>query len=106
GGQGSDPQQSMASVRSAFYLACALKLLEIDRTESNSSPYIQAQYALVSPSGKNQHMNKLFRCLLVSLFMNIAANAQTIEGDWQGTIKADDDDAAFIVTGLRRKELK
>jgi hypothetical protein len=29
------------------HLACALKLLEIDRTESNRSPYIQVQYALV-----------------------------------------------------------
>lgn len=35
-------------------------------------------------------MNKLFCGLLVSLFMNIGANAQTVEGDWQGTIKADD----------------
>src|SRR5262249_3588035 len=44
---------------------------------------------LVPPSGKNQHMNKLFYGLLVSLFMNVGANAQTVEGDWQGTIKAD-----------------
>ena len=35
-------------------------------------------------------MNKLFCGLLVSLFMNIAANAQTVEGAWQGTIKAND----------------
>jgi len=35
-------------------------------------------------------MNKLFCGLLVSLFMNVAANAQTVEGDWQGTIKAND----------------
>jgi hypothetical protein len=35
-------------------------------------------------------MNKLFCVLLVSLFMNVSANAQTVEGDWQGTIKADD----------------
>jgi uncharacterized protein len=34
-------------------------------------------------------MNKLFWGLLASLFMNIGANAQTVEGDWQGTIKAD-----------------
>ena len=34
-------------------------------------------------------MNKLFCGLLVSLFMNVGANAQTVEGDWQGTIKAD-----------------
>src|SRR5262245_30682143 len=33
-------------------------------------------------------MNKLFCVLLVSLFMNVGANAQTVEGDWQGTIKA------------------
>jgi putative CocE/NonD family hydrolase len=35
-------------------------------------------------------MNKLFCGLLVSLFMNVGANAQTIEGAWQGTIKAND----------------
>jgi uncharacterized protein len=35
-------------------------------------------------------MNKLFCVLLVSLFMNVGANAQTVEGDWQGTIKVDD----------------
>src|SRR5215510_12090329 len=35
-------------------------------------------------------MNKLFCCLLVSLFMNVGANAQTVEGAWQGTIKAND----------------
>ena len=35
-------------------------------------------------------MNKLFCGLLVSLFMNVGANAQTVEGDWQGTIKAND----------------
>jgi CubicO group peptidase (beta-lactamase class C family) len=34
-------------------------------------------------------MIKLFWGLLVSLFMNVGANAQTIEGSWQGTIKAD-----------------
>jgi hypothetical protein len=61
-----------------------------DRTESNSSPYIQAQYALVAPSGKNQHMNKLFWGLLVSLFVSVGANAQTVEGSWQGTIKVND----------------
>jgi uncharacterized protein len=33
-------------------------------------------------------MNKLFCSLLVSLFMNVSANAQTVEGRWQGTIKA------------------
>src|SRR5215468_989615 len=33
-------------------------------------------------------MNKFFCGLLVSLFMNVGANAQTVEGDWQGTIKA------------------
>jgi putative CocE/NonD family hydrolase len=32
----------------------------------------------------------LFWVLLVSLFMNLGANAQTVEGDWQGTIKAND----------------
>jgi uncharacterized protein len=35
-------------------------------------------------------MNKLFCGLLVSLFMDVGANAQTVEGDWQGTIKAND----------------
>jgi putative CocE/NonD family hydrolase len=35
-------------------------------------------------------MYKLFRGLLVSLFMDVGANAQTVEGDWQGTIKAND----------------
>jgi len=35
-------------------------------------------------------MKNLFWGLLMSLFMNIGANAQTVEGDWQGTIKADD----------------
>jgi len=35
-------------------------------------------------------MNKLFWGLLVGLFMNVGANAQTVEGDWQGTIKAND----------------
>jgi hypothetical protein len=51
---------------------------------------IQARYVLVSPSEKNQHMNKLFSGLLVSLFLGVGANAQTFEGSWQGTIKADD----------------
>src|SRR5262245_53442681 len=40
-------------------------------------------------------MNKLFWGLLVSLFMNVGANAQTIEGSWQGTIKADDVEFRF-----------
>src|SRR5262245_17193637 len=35
-------------------------------------------------------MNNLFWGLLVSLFMNVAANAQAVEGSWQGTIKAND----------------
>src|SRR5262245_10357768 len=35
-------------------------------------------------------MKNLFWGLLVSLFMNIGANAQTVDGSWQGTIKADD----------------
>jgi hypothetical protein len=35
-------------------------------------------------------MNKLFCGLLVSLFMNVGANAQTVEGSWQATIKAND----------------
>src|SRR5215475_7377571 len=35
-------------------------------------------------------MNKLFCGLLVGLFMNIGANAQTVEGDWEGMLKADD----------------
>ena len=35
-------------------------------------------------------MNKLFCGLLASLFMNVGANAQTVEGSWQGTIKAND----------------
>jgi putative CocE/NonD family hydrolase len=35
-------------------------------------------------------MNKLFCGLLMSLFMNVGANAQTIDGSWQGTIKAND----------------
>ena len=35
-------------------------------------------------------MNKLLCGLLVSLLMSIGANAQTIEGDWQGTSKVDD----------------
>src|SRR5262245_36409487 len=33
-------------------------------------------------------MKNLFWGLLVSLIMNVGANAQTIEGSWQGTIKA------------------
>src|SRR5262245_48817799 len=35
-------------------------------------------------------MNKLFCGLLLSLFVTVDANAQTVEGDWQGTIKAND----------------
>src|SRR5262249_44951998 len=35
-------------------------------------------------------MNKLFWGLLVSLFMNVGANAQTIEGSWQATINVSD----------------
>lgn len=35
-------------------------------------------------------MNKLLCGLLVSLLISIGANAQTIEGDWQSTIKADE----------------
>jgi hypothetical protein len=35
-------------------------------------------------------MNKLFCGLLLSLFMNIVANAQTIEGSWQATINVND----------------
>src|SRR5215475_13949017 len=35
-------------------------------------------------------MNKLFWGFLLSLFMGVGANAQTVEGSWQGTIKADD----------------
>src|SRR5215510_5952717 len=69
-------------------LTCALKLLENDQTMGNSSPYIQVQYASVTPSGKNRHMNKLFCGLLASLFVAVGAKAQTVEGDWQGTIKA------------------
>ncbi|HEU0173968.1 MAG TPA: CocE/NonD family hydrolase [Blastocatellia bacterium] len=33
-------------------------------------------------------MNKLFCGLLASLFVAVGAKAQTVEGDWQGTIKA------------------
>jgi len=35
-------------------------------------------------------MNKLFCGLLAILFMNVGVNLQTVEGDWQGVIKADD----------------
>jgi putative CocE/NonD family hydrolase len=35
-------------------------------------------------------MYKLFWGLLASLFTDVGANAQTVEGDWQGTIKAND----------------
>jgi hypothetical protein len=35
-------------------------------------------------------MKKLLCGLLMNLFMNVGANAQTVEGAWQGTIKADD----------------
>jgi hypothetical protein len=35
-------------------------------------------------------MKKLFRGLLMSLFMSVSTHAQTVEGDWQGTIKAND----------------
>src|SRR5262245_10064199 len=62
-------------------LTCALKLLENDQTRGNSSPYIQVQYASVSPSGENRHMNKLFCGLLASLFVAVGAKAQTVEGD-------------------------
>jgi hypothetical protein len=37
-------------------------------------------------------MNKLFCGLLMSLFMGVGANAQTVEGSWQGTIKANDEE--------------
>jgi hypothetical protein len=37
---------------------------------------------------KENNMNKLFYVLLLSLFVMVGAHAQTIEGDWQGTLRA------------------
>ncbi len=33
-------------------------------------------------------MRKIFYCLIVCLFVTVAARAQAVEGDWEGTLKA------------------
>lgn len=33
-------------------------------------------------------MHKIFSCLIVCLFVTVAARAQSVEGDWEGTLKA------------------
>ena len=45
---------------------------------------------LFSPSGKDFHMNNFFCGLLLSLFVAVGANAQTVEGVWKGALKAND----------------
>jgi uncharacterized protein len=35
-------------------------------------------------------MHKMFYCLMVCLFVTIAARAQAVEGDWEGTLKVGD----------------
>lgn len=42
-------------------------------------------------------MCKMFYCLLVCLFVTVAARAQAIEGDWEGTLKVGDAELRLAV---------